>query len=149
MDPKSLTVDAEFQRMVPQPTKSELALLERSILDEKGCCEALLVWEHAGKSILLDGHTRRTICLKLGIQVPIRKASARKDKEDAKAFVKKVPAGSPEHATPGRELPAWLPLQRVEAASGWRPEIKRQGDRMKEETAERLAKLYEVMPNHD
>ena len=59
VDPKALTVDAEFQRMVPAHRKSELALLERSILEEKGCREALIVWDHEGKSILLDGHTRR------------------------------------------------------------------------------------------
>ena len=47
VDPKSLTVDPELHHLIPQHKKSEVALLERSLLDEKECYEPLLVWEHA------------------------------------------------------------------------------------------------------
>ena len=107
VDPKALTVDAEFQRMVPAHRKSELALLERSILEEKGCREALIVWDHEGKSILLDGHTRRTLCEKHGLQVPIRKVPL-KDREAAKAYVKQVQLGR-RNASPRRRATCVAP----------------------------------------
>jgi len=54
-----ITLDKEFQALIPPSTPDELELLEESILSE-GCRDPLIVWEE--QSILLDGHQRKEIC---------------------------------------------------------------------------------------
>lgn len=54
-----LAIDPEISSLLVPHSHQELALLERSILDE-GCREPLAVWQ--GSRILLDGHARLDIC---------------------------------------------------------------------------------------
>jgi hypothetical protein len=157
VDPASIEIDPELQHLVPKHRKSEVALMERSLTEEKGCREALHVWDHDGKLILLDGHTRRELCLKLGFKVPIRKVELA-DKDAAKAYVKKVQLGrrnTPDHAesylrgshynelkgTRGgdrRSKGKDYPLVENEDGAKGKP------DPLIEDTAEKLAKEYEV-----
>ena len=157
VDPKTIKVDEELQRLVPQHRKSEVALLERSILEEKGCREALHVWDHEGKLILLDGHTRLGLCIKHGFKVPIRKVQLA-DRAAAKAYVKQVQLGrrnaSPqaesylrgshynemkqEHGGDRKSRDQVDPLKDGEERS------RDQVDPLKDKTAELLAKHYEV-----
>jgi hypothetical protein len=62
-----ITIDPDIASLLAPHTPQELALLERSLLDE-GCREPLAVWQ----GILLDGHARLDICRKHG--VPFRTA---------------------------------------------------------------------------
>jgi hypothetical protein len=68
-DPKNLKVDSEFQRLIPLQSKGELLALEESI-EKEGCRDPLLIWK--GRNILLDGHTRRELCIKHDKQVKVR-----------------------------------------------------------------------------
>ena len=142
VDPASIEIDPELQHLVPKHRKSEVALLERSLQEEKGCREALHVWDN-GKLILLDGHTRRELCIKLGFKVPIRKVQLA-DKEAAKAYVKKVQLGrrnTPEHS---ESYLRGSHYNEVKGTRGGDRTAKDQGDPLPDDTAEKLSKEYEV-----
>lgn len=59
-----LTIDPEFQNLIPPPSTEELALLEAN-LSQEGCLQPLIVWKN--HNILLDGHNRYQICTQLHI----------------------------------------------------------------------------------
>ena len=84
-----------------------------------------------------------TMCLKLGIQVPIRRLLLA-NKEEAKAFVKKVQLGrrnTPDHAESYLRGSHYNELKQDQ---GGDRRSKRQPDALKDDTAEKLAKEYEV-----
>lgn len=60
---KALTIDQEFQSIIPALTVSEYQELERSLLVE-GCRDSLVVWG----DILVDGHNRYKLCGLHGIE---------------------------------------------------------------------------------
>ncbi len=68
-DPKSLKVNQDFQSLIPMQAKGELMALEESIKTD-GCRDPLLVWKD--HSTVLDGHTRRELCMKHKKQVKVR-----------------------------------------------------------------------------
>jgi len=68
-DPNGLKVNPEFRRLIPLQSRGEFLALERSIKDE-GCRDPLLVWK--GRNVVLDGHTRRDLCIHLKKQVKVR-----------------------------------------------------------------------------
>jgi hypothetical protein len=68
-DPKSLKVKPAFQSLIPMQAKGEYLALEESIQAE-GCRDPLLVWK--GHNVVLDGHTRRELCIKHKKQVKVR-----------------------------------------------------------------------------
>ncbi len=80
VDPKTLKVKAEFQRLIPLQAKGELLALEESIKRE-GCRDPLLVWK--GRNVVLDGHTRRELCIRHKKQVKVREI----DLPDEKAAI--------------------------------------------------------------
>ena len=86
VDPKTLKVEPEFQQLIPLQSKGELLALEESIKAE-GCRDPLFVWK--GKNIVLDGHTRRELCIKHKKQVKVREVEL-PDKEAAVAFILEV-----------------------------------------------------------
>jgi len=65
IDGITVTVDNEFEKLVPPLTESEFGELENSILAD-GCLNPIVVWKKHG--ILLDGHHRHAICDKHGIE---------------------------------------------------------------------------------
>jgi hypothetical protein len=158
VDPNALKVDEELRRLIPAHKKSEIALLERNILEVRGCREALPVWEQKpGEYTVLDGHTRRGLCIKHGFQVRIRKVEI-KDKAAAKEYVKKLQLGrrnTPDHAESYLRGSHYNDLKQ---GHGGNRRSKDQGDLLKEagqastdqpdplkdDTAEKLAKEYEV-----
>ena len=85
-DPKSLQVNPAFQRLIPLQSRGELLALEQSIQRE-GCRDPLLVWK--GQNVILDGHTRRELCLKLKQQVKIREIDL-PDEAAAIAFILEI-----------------------------------------------------------
>lgn len=57
-----MTIDKEFETLIPPLSPDEYRLLEESILAE-GCRDALITWN----GILIDGHNRYKICTEYGI----------------------------------------------------------------------------------
>ena len=63
-----MKIDKEFQARIPKLKPSELAALEASIAAD-GCRDPLVVWARDGKDdVLVDGHNRKAICDRLGVQ---------------------------------------------------------------------------------
>jgi hypothetical protein len=60
-----IVVDEDFRNLIPPLSDEEKVGLEESILSD-GCRDALIVWAEEG--ILLDGHHRKEICDRLGIE---------------------------------------------------------------------------------
>jgi len=58
----SITLDPEFQSLIPPLSPNELAQLEANIVAD-GCRDPLVTWN----GILLDGHNRHEICARLGL----------------------------------------------------------------------------------
>lgn len=58
-----ITVLPELEALIPPLREDEFAQLEANIQKE-GCREALLIWDHQGGYILVDGHNRYRICQK-------------------------------------------------------------------------------------
>lgn len=65
----TLTIDSEFQSLIPPLADDERAELEAS-LQAEGCRDALTVW--AGQGILVDGHNRYAICQAHGIPFEVK-----------------------------------------------------------------------------
>jgi hypothetical protein len=68
-EPKSLKVNPAFEALIPLQSKGEYRALDQSIQAE-GCRDPLLVWK--GKNVVLDGHTRRMLCIGYKKQVKVR-----------------------------------------------------------------------------
>jgi hypothetical protein len=56
-----LVVDPEIAALIPPPSKEELAMLESNLLRD-GCLDPLLVWADGRRRVVLDGHTRLSLC---------------------------------------------------------------------------------------
>ncbi len=62
--PYEITIDPEFETLIPALQPEEFSALESSILRD-GCTDPLIVWQNHG--ILIDGHNRKRICDKFSI----------------------------------------------------------------------------------
>ena len=74
---QDIVVDSNLKSLIRPLTEEEFNELETAILRD-GIREPLSVWEHKGKTILLDGHNRKKICDKHGVTyktTPITKAT--------------------------------------------------------------------------
>jgi len=80
---REIIVDREFQGLVPPLTDEERFGLEESLLRD-GCLDPLVVWAEQG--ILLDGHHRKVICDRHGIDYPTRPLSF-DCRDDAKRWI--------------------------------------------------------------
>ena len=68
-NPNGLKVHPDFRRLIPLQSRGEFKALEQSIQAE-GCRDPLLVWK--GRNVVLDGHTRRDLCIHHKKQVKVR-----------------------------------------------------------------------------
>jgi hypothetical protein len=82
-EPKTLKVNPAFQSLIPLQSRGEYLALEQSI-QEEGCRDPLTVWKD--HNVVLDGHTRRELCLKHKKQVKVREV----DLPDEKAAVEYI-----------------------------------------------------------
>jgi hypothetical protein len=57
----ALTIDPEFQKLIPPLSAQEFASLKQQIM-EQGCLEPLYAWKDGVNRTLLDGHNRYRIC---------------------------------------------------------------------------------------
>lgn len=62
----NITIDAEFESVNRKLSPEEQDLLETD-LESGGCRDDLVIWQHNGQRILLDGHYRYRACLTLGV----------------------------------------------------------------------------------
>jgi ParB family chromosome partitioning protein len=78
-----LTADEEFRHLVPPLTEEEHLGLEENLLRD-GCLDPLIVW--AQQRILLDGHHRKEICDRYGIDYAVRELSL-PGRDEAKRWI--------------------------------------------------------------
>jgi hypothetical protein len=65
---RKIVVDPELKAMIPPHSEAEREALERALLRDEGCRDALVVWPQPnGDLMLIDGHTRYEICLRHGL----------------------------------------------------------------------------------
>lgn len=108
MEPTKLSIDKEFQKLIPPLQANEYRQLEENILAE-GCREPLIAWE----GIIVDGHNRYKICTEHDI--PFRVSDRQfKDRDTAKIWIIKNQFGR-------RNL---IPFQRSELALVLKPLIR-------------------------
>jgi hypothetical protein len=77
VEPQSLTVNPEFQRLIPLQSKGEYLALSASI-EVDGCLFPLFVWK--GHDVVLDGHTRRELCIKYRKMVKVTEVEVADEK---------------------------------------------------------------------
>jgi len=77
-----LKIEPEFRNLLPPLSKDEGSLLEKSIREENGCRNAIIVW----KGLIIDGHKRYVICRKYDIPYKVEKMSF-PSKRDAKIWI--------------------------------------------------------------
>ena len=85
-DPKGLKVNPKFQRLIPLQSRGEYLALGESIKAE-GCRDPLLVWK--GHGVVLDGHTRRDLCIEHGKKVKVREIEL-PDENAATQFILRI-----------------------------------------------------------
>lgn len=137
-----LKIDSDFQSHIPVLRKDERHILEESIKTE-GCREPLIVWQEEG--VLLDGHNRYEICIRLGIEFDVLKISI-PDKEAAIAWIENNQLGR-RNLTPDQfRYYLGRKYEREKKEEG-RPGKLRQNDEVKTgETANRIAKEHGTSP---
>lgn len=115
-----ISIDPEFEKLIPPPTEPEFAGLEAAILRD-GCTDPLIVWKEHG--ILLDGHNRKKICDQFDVSYKTRELTF-DSRNDVKRWIIERQFGR-------RNL---TPFQRAELALLLKPMLaeeakKRQGTR--------------------
>jgi hypothetical protein len=85
-EPKDLKVNRAFQSLIPLQSKGEHLALEQSIQAE-GCRDPLTVWK--GHNVVLDGHTRRELCIQHKKQVKVREVEL-PDEEAALRYILEI-----------------------------------------------------------
>jgi len=83
MDKHTVMVDDELRALIPPLTEEERAALEANVLRD-GCLDPLIVWQE--QRILLDGHHRKEICDRHGIEYSTRDLSF-DGRDDAKCWI--------------------------------------------------------------
>jgi 16S rRNA G966 N2-methylase RsmD len=102
-----IVVDDEFRSLIPPLADEELSALEGNLLRE-GCLDPLIVWRE--RQVLLDGHNRKDICDRYGIDYETRELGL-PDRDAAKRWII-------EHQFSRRNLTRF---QRAELALKYRP----------------------------
>jgi len=111
IDGITVTVNNEFEKLVPPLTESEFGELENSILAD-GCLNPIVMWK--GSNILVDGHHRHAICNKHGIEPRVVEIDLA-DRDAARAWIIR-------HQLGRRNL---TPFQKVELALQMEPSIRK------------------------
>lgn len=104
---ESVVIDPEFRQLIPPLTDEELASLEEGILRD-GCLDPLIIWQE--QRLLLDGHNRKEICDRYGVDYTTREISL-PDRDTAERWII-------EHQFGRRNL---TPFQRAELALRLKP----------------------------
>jgi SAM-dependent methyltransferase len=81
----TLTIETEFQSLIPPLTDEEKAQLEANLINE-GCRDALVAWRNGEALILVDGHNRHEICTRLDIPYEVKEKEF-DTRADAKVWI--------------------------------------------------------------
>jgi len=79
-----LKIDPEFQQLIPPLTDFERDELKAQISRDGECLMPLVVW--AERQILLDGHHRKDICIRLGLEYKVKEINL-PSREEAKLWI--------------------------------------------------------------
>ncbi len=136
-----IIIDPEFESQIPPLTPEQFADLEELMLCD-GCLTPLIVW--SGCNILLDGHNRKAICDKYGIDYKVRELCF-DSRESAADWIDAQQLGR-RNLTPvqmsiirgrryNRQKGTWGGDHRIEKASSQNEGLR---------TAEKIARVYGV-----
>ena len=81
-----MTIDEEFQKLIPPLTDDEYRQLEENCIKE-GIREAILVWDRGDDLVIVDGHNRYKIAREHGLKWS-HKVLPFKDRETVKAWIR-------------------------------------------------------------
>ena len=81
-----ITIDPEFAVLIPPLSKEERDQLEANLLEHGGARDALVVWNIEDRLILIDGHNRFEICMRLGLLFDIQEIEF-DDRNHAKEWI--------------------------------------------------------------
>lgn len=80
----NVKIDKEFEALIPPLSPSELLDLHRSLDEEKGCRDALIIWQ--SHDTLVDGHNRLRYCREKVYSFPVVEKEFA-DREAVKAYI--------------------------------------------------------------
>jgi 16S rRNA G966 N2-methylase RsmD len=83
---ENITIDPEFAALIPPLSKEERDQLEANLLEHGGARDALVVWNVEDRLILIDGHNRLEICMRLGLLFDIEEIEF-DDRNHAKEWI--------------------------------------------------------------
>jgi site-specific DNA-methyltransferase (adenine-specific) len=83
---EKITIDPEFAALIPPLSKEERDQLEANLLEHGGARDALVVWNVEDRLILIDGHNRFEICMRLGLLFDIEEIEF-DDRNHAKEWI--------------------------------------------------------------
>ena len=83
---EKITIDPEFAALIPPLSKEERDQLEANLLEHGGARDALVVWNVDDRLILIDGHNRFEICMRLGLLFNIEEIEF-EDRNHAKEWI--------------------------------------------------------------
>ncbi|MEX0718038.1 MAG: DNA N-6-adenine-methyltransferase [Planctomycetaceae bacterium] len=121
MTTEPVVIDPEFHELIPPLAANELADLEANLLQD-GCLAPLIVWGE--RQLLLDGHNRKAICDRYGIEYAVCETSL-PDRDAAKRWIIK-------HQFGRRNL---TPYQRAELALKLKPILEKEARERQREGA--------------
>ena len=81
-----MTIDEEFQKLIPPLTDDEYRQLEENCIKE-GIREAIIVWDRGDDLVIVDGHNRYKIAREHGLKWS-HKVLPFKDRETVKAWIR-------------------------------------------------------------
>jgi len=134
-------VDKEFHGLIPPLTEEERRGLEENLLTD-GCLDPLIVW--AEQNILLDGHNRKEICDRYGIDYGVREIRL-PSRDDAKKWIIAHQFGR-RNLTPYQRAELALALKPlISPGQGARTELRQESDKV--DTKRTLACIAGVSHN--
>ena len=83
---KTVTIDEEFQKLIPPLTDDEYRQLEENCIKE-GIREAILVWDRGDDLVIVDGHNRYKIAREHNLKWS-HKVMSFKNRETVKAWIR-------------------------------------------------------------
>ncbi len=142
-----LTIDDEFEELIPKISPVEYKLLNENILNE-GVRDRIVIWKTEDKKIIIDGHNRYKICLKHNLKYKIQPKFF-KTREEAIGYIIKNQLGR-RNLTPGQKRYLIGKQYNLEKKAPHRPE-KKKGEGGKKHhlnTDKKIAREYKVSPKY-
>jgi hypothetical protein len=82
----NLTIDPEFLALIPPLAPDKIQGLELELIADGGPRDPIIVWQHSGQNIIVDGHNRFALCQKHGLQYRVS-IKHFENRDEAKAWM--------------------------------------------------------------